>query len=71
MQEHLYHELECNKTPRGINSEVILPDPDPPELPPPFKEEPPAPPPIYQDISDITAEGRAVRLNDYTEYKLM
>ena len=56
--------LECNRTPRGIDSEVILPDPDAPELPPPFKEESPAPPPIYQDISDVTAEGTAVIQNE-------
>ena len=69
MQEHFYHELECNKPPRGIDLEVKLPDPDPPEFPPPFKEESP-PPPIYHDISDLPGRGAAMRQNEYTDHTL-
>lgn len=54
LQKHIYHLLESNRASQGIDSEVILPDPDAPELPRPLKEESPAPPPIYQDISDLT-----------------
>ena len=68
MQEHFYHVLECNRPPKGI--EVILPDPDAPELPPPFKEESPTPPPIYHDISDIPGRGAPVRQNEYTNHTL-
>ena len=70
MQENFYHILECNRTPQGIDSEVILPNPDAPELPPPFKKESPVPPPIYQDISDLTGGATKVSQNEYTDSKL-
>ena len=70
MQEHFYHVLECNRAPRGIDLEIILPDPDAPELPPPFKEESSAPPPIYHDISDLPGRRAAVRQNGYTDHTL-
>ena len=65
VQEHHYHELECRLVPRENEFEVILPDPDAPELPPPFKAES-TPPPIYHDISDLPNKGAQVRQNEYT-----
>ena len=44
----------------------IPPDPDAPELPPPFKPEP-SPPPIYHDILDLPANKvHAAAQNEYT-----
>lgn len=44
----------------------IPPDPDAPELPPPFKPEP-SPPPIYHDILDLPANKvHAAVQNEYT-----
>ena len=63
VQENFYHVLECNTLPR--DNEVILPDPDAPELPPPFKADTP-PPPIYHDINDLPVKKEKVRKNDYT-----
>ena len=53
-QEHHYHVLEKDIASHGV--EVIPPDPDAPELPPLFKpgSPPPDPPPIYQDITEIS-----------------
>ena len=53
-QEHYYHVLEKDIASHGVK--VIPPDPDAPELPPPFKpgSPPPDPPPIYQDITEIS-----------------
>ena len=54
--------LENNKVPRG--AEGILPDPDAPELPPPYK---PDSTPVYHDISELPIRGAAARQNQYTD----
>ena len=57
-QEHFYHVLENAK-------KAIPPDPDAPELPPPFKPEP-SPPPVYHDILDLSGgKGHTAVQNEY------
>ncbi len=58
MQVHHYHVLECCEviSRRNIgDSEVVLPDPDAPELPPPFNPDnaPMEQHPIYQEVTEL------------------
>ena len=64
-QEHFYHVLENTKKAELV-TEVIHPDPDAPELPPPFKPEA-SPPPVYQDIHKLsTKKVVTATQNEYT-----
>ena len=56
IQEHLYHVLENNRAP--CSSEVIPPDPNAPELPPPLEPDSQdnATPPVYQDITELSCK---------------
>ena len=53
IQEHLYHVFENNRAP--CSSEVIPPDPNAPELPPPLEPDSQDndTPPVYQDITEL------------------
>ena len=55
-QEHLYHVLENNRAP--CSSEVIPPDPNAPELPPPLEPDSQDndTPPVYQDITELSCK---------------
>ena len=59
MEEHHYHVLESQEGTQSDNR-VILPDPDAPELPPPFKpdDSPHEPPPIYQEIAELSRDSK-------------
>ena len=63
MQEHLYHVLENNRVP--CSSEVIPPDPNAPELPPPLEpdSQDSDTPPVYQDITELSCKPN--KLVDY------
>ena len=56
IQEHLYHVLENNRVP--CSSEVIPPDPNAPELPPPLEPDSQDndTPPVYQDITELSCK---------------
>ena len=61
MQVHHYHVLECREITLGQSvGEVILPDPDAPELPPPFKPDnaPMEQPPVYQEITELSRDHK-------------
>ena len=62
-QEHHYFVLESNGV-RALNrDEKIAPDPDAPELPPPYK---PDPPPVYHDINELsTRRAVVIEENEY------
>ena len=65
-EEHLYHVLENNTVPHQAHgAEVILPDPDAPVLPPPYK--PDYSTPVYHGISELPIRGEAARPNQYTD----
>ena len=61
VQVHHYHVLECREiTPGQSVGEVILPDPDAPELLPPFKPDnaPMEQPPVYQEITELSRDHK-------------
>ena len=56
IQEHLYYVLENNRAP--CSDEVIPPDPNAPELPPPLEPDSQDndTPPVYQDITELSCK---------------
>jgi hypothetical protein len=59
VQVHLYHVLECREViSRRSVSEVIDPDLDAPELPPPFNPDnaPMEQYPIYQEVTELSRD---------------
>ena len=67
IQEHLYHVLENNRVP--CSGEVIPPDPNAPELPPPLEPDSQDndTPPVYQDITELSCKPNKLVDCDKTE----
>ena len=65
IQEHHYHVLECHEAAQN-DSVIIVPDPDAPELPPPFKPDNSStePPPIYQEITEVSRDQKQHEKNN-------
>ena len=57
IQEHHYYVLENNGRPLEKKCEPIAPDPDAPELPPPYKPDPSL---LYHDINELSTRRAVV-----------